>query len=210
MWSNALSRQALLASFCLLTVFEMPVFGMPATPSTGPDCGWASLYSLLRLEGHSVTVSDIKRNLPPPDDDGYSMLELLEAASRCGLNLNGVRLVGNDQVIDRPMILFFDQKPHGHFLVARPVGHSGKLVQVLELGSPPDVLDQAQLLGSEQWTGLALVPASSKFFGLFLGVGGVVLVGALTVWTGLKRQVGRRFRWFGPRFHQFTHKVPRR
>ena len=45
-----------------------------------------------------------------------------------------------------------------YFLVIRPIGHTGKLVQVIDSDQPTRVMDKADLIASDQWTGLVLVP----------------------------------------------------
>jgi len=92
------------------------------------QCGTMALYHLLRMEGADVTVEAIQARLPRPRPEGYSMKELRAAASACGVRLDGVLLKKSAEAIDRPMLVFVDRGGHGHYIVARPVGRTGKLV----------------------------------------------------------------------------------
>jgi hypothetical protein len=49
-------------------------------------------------------------------------------------------------------------QPSGHFIVIRPVGHSGTLVQILDPNRAPYVIEADQLHTLPGWTGIALVP----------------------------------------------------
>ena len=155
------------------------------------DCGVQSVYILLRLEGHAANLNRIERHLPPPQASGYSMSELREAAGACGLSLAGVRLEKQEQAIDRPMVAYFKREGHGHFMVLRPVGHTGKLVQVIDPGETPDVLDKVDLFSSPEWTGFALVPfrtnwASSSLFSFLL-----ITVLAIATWVVVRLRKAR-------------------
>jgi len=122
------------------------------------DCGTLALYNLLYLEGRRTDLRRLESVLPSPEPRGYSMKELQSAARACGLNLGGAALGRDDRAIDRPMIVFVRQEGHGHFIVIRPVGHTGRLVQVIDRNRAPDVLDKSDLYSSDGWTGLALIP----------------------------------------------------
>ncbi len=63
-----------------------------------------------------------------------------------------------ERAIDRPMLVFLNRGEHGHFLVLRPVGTTGKLVQVVDSVNPPAVIDKTALFAAKSWTGLALIP----------------------------------------------------
>lgn len=123
------------------------------------DCGTRSLYAILRLEGRSCDLTALSASLPSPAPlDGYSLLQLREAARRCGLDSMGVALKRSESACDRPILAYVKRNGHGHFLVVRPVGHTGRLVQVIDGYRPPEVLDAADLYASPEWTGLALIP----------------------------------------------------
>ena len=46
----------------------------------------------------------------------------------------------------------------GHYVLVRPVGHTGKLVQVLNGVEPTRIMDKEVLFASSEWTGLVLAP----------------------------------------------------
>jgi len=152
-------------------------------PETGPapqlfDCGTLSLYTLLHIEGKTTELSQLEAVLPPPlDPRGYSMKDLQDAARSRGLVLDGLLLEKDPSAIDRPMIVFMKQYPHGHFMVLRPVGLSGKHVQVLDPNHVPDIIDKTTLFESDQWTGLALVPRQTDWGRL---VGWCLVAGSIT------------------------------
>ncbi len=127
-------------------------------PSASYDCGTLTLYVLLRLEGRGSDLRDIESCLPPPSPRGFSMKELRDAARPLGLSLAGVRLPGRRR-LDRPALVFARRGPHGHYCVVRPVGHTGRLVQVIDALRDPEVLDMSDLAKSPEWTGLALIPS---------------------------------------------------
>lgn len=131
------------------------------TPTVRPeappiDCGPSALYLLLRIEGLEADLSDLARSLPPQPDSGTSMKELREEATGRGLRLRGVRLRPGER-LEGPSIAFMSDGAHGHFIVVRPVGHSGNLVQVLDPNEMPIVLECEALDSLPRWTGLALV-----------------------------------------------------
>ena len=85
------------------------------------------------------------------------MKELRDEARKRGVALRGVKLRAGERP-EGPSIVFFGDGGHGHYVVARPVGHSGKLVQVLDPNEPPEVMDFDEFEARPRWTGLALVP----------------------------------------------------
>ncbi len=124
------------------------------------DCGTLALYHLLRIEGQPVGLAAIGLHLPTMPPLGYSMLELREAAKASGLRLSGIRLKDPAREVDRPMIAFLKR---GHYVVLRPIGHTGKLIQVFNGAEPTRVIDKERLFASSEWTGLVLVPSRSIF-----------------------------------------------
>ena len=122
------------------------------------DCGTLALYHLLRIEGRPVELAAISLRLPAMPPAGYSMLELRDAAKACGLRLSGVRLKDPVRELNGPMIAFLKR---GHYVVVRPVGHTGKLIQVLNGVEPTRVMDKERLFTSSEWTGLVLAPRRS-------------------------------------------------
>lgn len=148
-----------LPAFALMTLGWA---GEEPNPPREPDCGSCALYTLLRLEDRPTSLSTIASRLGPPKPGGYSMKELRDAARACGLPLTGVILQKEERAIDRPMIVFLKRGPHGHFLVIRPLGVTGKLVQVIDSVRPPGVEDKADLTASPEWTGIALISEGSN------------------------------------------------
>ncbi len=129
------------------------------------DCGVLAIHTLSKLMGRPIELDLLRRHLPPTPPGGYSMKELRDAAGTCGLGLVGVRLTKDERSIDRPMVLYLDRGEHGHFLVVRPIGHTGKLVQMIDSVSPPVVLDKTALLNTREWTDLALIPDGGDWSG---------------------------------------------
>ncbi len=86
------------------------------------------------------------------------MKELREAARSFGLRLDGVFIGKKAELIDRPILVFLKVDRKGHFLVVRPVGHTGKLAQVIDSNQQTRVMEKSDLVASDQWTGLVLAP----------------------------------------------------
>ncbi len=123
-----------------------------------PSCGVVGLYVLFHLEGRNVALSTIANALPAASANGDSMSELRDAARSLGLTLVGRQLPSRGPRPDRPLLAFLKRGQHGHYVVVRPLGHTGKRVQVLDGPRKPMLLDFSDLCGSSEWTGLALVP----------------------------------------------------
>lgn len=127
-----------------------------------PDCGVSSLLTLLKLEGHRAELESVISALPARRRDGYSLSELRDAASVFGLDLTGVQLRRRVESIDRTMLMFVRRGEHGHFIVVRPVGHTGRLLQLFDSFNERNLLDVSQLIDSSDWTGYALMPRVSR------------------------------------------------
>ncbi len=151
-----------LSTFCVRAQGSEPDPGRK-DPKFEYDCGTRALYSLMKLEGLSVDIEQLGSALPALQSSGHTMLELKNAAAKFGLRLSGVSLGNQLEGIDRPMIVFLRQNPHGHFMVLRPVGSMGTLVQILDPNRTPEIVDKSELLGSAEWTGLALIPQRSNW-----------------------------------------------
>ena len=144
---------------CLLvlgfgTVTVAQVASQPAASEY--DCGTLALYTLLKITRRPVDLNRIVASLPSPTAAGYSLLDLRHASKICGLDLIGVRLPNNGRAPNQPTLVFMNEEPHGHYVVVRPVGHTGKLVQVIDPSEAPVVMDAATLYMSPQWTGIGL------------------------------------------------------
>ena len=113
-----------------------------------------SLYNILSLEGHRVSLAQLRGELGPPGEGGHSMRQIRDVAKRHGLVLDARVLPKQAAAIDRPILLFVRKGEEGHFTVVRPVGHTGKLIQSLDRDGPT-VFDADVLLNSPSWTGVA-------------------------------------------------------
>ncbi len=148
-----------LAALALVLAFSTGP-GVAATDDedllTAVDCGPSALYTLSRLIGRPLGLEEIRSHLPSARRGNFSMEELNQSALACGLRLQGVLLAkGEGQAIDRPMLVFLNRGEHGHFIVIRPIGTTGKLVQVIDPASSPAIIDKPTLLAAKSWTGLA-------------------------------------------------------
>ena len=124
------------------------------------DCGTGSLFLLLRLNDRPAGLAEIEGALPTRDPRGHSMAELADASRALGLDLEGVALGNADRLPDRPAIAFLDRGGEDHFVVLRPVGTTGTMIQVLDPPRTPRIADVATLRGEPQWSGRLLVLAS--------------------------------------------------
>lgn len=133
-----------LLSFLVTVQLSVTLAGTTSGKNSIPiDCGTLSLYNLLRLENVGIELSRIEAHLPARSAGEHSMKDVLNAAKALGIKLKGVTLRKEVKAIDQTMIVFLKRGEHGHFLVIRPVGHTGKLVQVIDSAEPPDVIDKA-------------------------------------------------------------------
>lgn len=126
-----------------------------------PDCGTNALFLLLRLSGQPTSLIQIERSLPRQQSGGNSMTELREAARGHGLRLRGSRFGKGDVPLDRPVIAYLSRPGEGHFVVLRPVGVMGTMVQVLDPPHAPAIMDYTHLLGGGLWTGRVLMPQTT-------------------------------------------------
>jgi len=132
-----------------------------ADETTELDCGVDALFVLLKLEGIQVSIDRLDAALPPRRPDGYSMAELATAARECGLRLEGMRFTKTDEPLKRPAIALLEDSRGGHFLVLRPVGSTGTMVQVIDPPHAPWIIDYDRLLAGPKWTGRILIPRST-------------------------------------------------
>jgi ABC-type bacteriocin/lantibiotic exporter with double-glycine peptidase domain len=131
-----------------------------AEETTRLDCGVHALFVLLKLEGSPTSIDRLDAVLPPRRPDGYSMAELASAARALGLRLEGVRFSQKDEPLKQPAIALLEDARGGHFLVLRPVGSTGTMVQVIDPPHAPWIMDYDRLLAGPKWTGRLLVPRS--------------------------------------------------
>jgi hypothetical protein len=153
------------------------------------DCGTLSLYTLLQLEGSTVNLRAVDGCLGCQPPTGFSIKQLRDAAGSLGMRLTAVR-ISNDGSLDRPALLFSRSSSHGHFIVIRPVGHTGKLVQVFDSLRDPEVVDISVLVKSSGWTGYALIPSRFDWPAWI----GPCLLGGVTAWGVAAWLVARRRR----------------
>jgi Peptidase C39 family len=149
------------------------------------DCGTTALYHLFHLAGRTTDLDQLRSAIGPVGADGHSFRQLRDAAGRFGLAVDAVALPKRRSAIRGPVLLFAKLGREGHFFVVRPVGHTGRLVQVLDGEHPPAVIDAERLFNSPAWTGLALVPRRSNH--LALAAAGLALACtaafAVRLWT---------------------------
>jgi len=135
------------------------------------DCGTLALHTLLTIEGRPTPIDALQSRLPSGPQEGHSMAELRDAAGAFGLTLIGVSLPRSDRAPDRPALVLVKWKQHSHFIVIRPVGHSGKLLQIIDTARDPIVVDAADVYAAPEWTGLALIPRRTSWaFPIALGL----------------------------------------
>lgn len=146
----------------LIGVASLVPFGRAAAQKekTTLDCGVNALFILLHLEGRPIPYDRLEAVLPPHCPAGYSMAELSSAARSLGLPLDGVKFVKGDKPLDRPAIAFLKDAKGGHFIILRPVGTTGTMVQVIDPTHVPLITDYDRILGSSGWTGRILLPST--------------------------------------------------
>ena len=130
----------------------------PGANTGDPSCGIQALDLMLGLVGRPRNLPALAASMPGIHPRGYSLSEIRDAADRLGLPLVGARIGDDGRPPDGPSVVLINREErHGHFVVVRPIGHTGKLVQVLDPVGDPEILDAARLYSSPGWTGLALV-----------------------------------------------------
>lgn len=143
------------------------------------------------LRERPITPTELKAILPARHRLGYSMEDLLNAGARLGLPLEPLRLPPGARAPDRPMIVYLKDIPTGHFAVIRPVGITGKMIQVLDPPHAPRITDFSAYSSTLAWTGRALAPRRFAWSPWLLGVSVAGL--SLGAAVGLRsRRSGRR------------------
>jgi ABC-type bacteriocin/lantibiotic exporter with double-glycine peptidase domain len=136
---------------------------LPRDNSTGGlECGLDALILYSRLIGYPQDRALVRSSLGPVvPGRGYSMLQLQEAGRGLGIPLRGVRLNPEASNLQTPIIILCRLGEHFHYRVLRPIGHSGRVVQILDPSyETPFVLDYETVRRSAEWTGYALIPSS--------------------------------------------------
>ena len=153
-------------------------------------CGVMALYALSRLENIPTNLTAIDAQVSMTGKTGHSLSELREAAHAFGLELTGVHLSSADWPLDRPALVRLKQGPLGHFVVIRPVGHSGKLVQIVDGIHCVEVLDAQDLFSSTEWAGEGLIPVRpADSFPAWTSTNLAVFGAAASCWLLLRRLV---------------------
>ena len=177
---NHLRRDGRLAAFASLAMLLAASIAHGAEEDeahSSIDCGPSALYNLAKVVGHPLGLDEIRAHLPAARRGNFSMEELSRSALACGLRLQGVLLAkGEERAIDRPMLVFLNRGEHGHFVVVRPLGTTGKLAQVIDSANPPSVVDKSNLLDAKSWTGLTLIVDESSPW---------IVAVRFVAWTGL-------------------------
>jgi hypothetical protein len=121
---------------------------------------------------------------------------LQDAGRRFGVRCVGIVERGGERAPDGPRLAFVKRGEHGHFLALRPVGHTGRLVQVIDAGREPAILDAGRLYASPEWTGLVLAP--SRPFPMRGLLGGLAVASSMLIpmilirnWVGKPRRPRR-------------------
>jgi hypothetical protein len=123
-----------------------------------PDCGLNSLFILLELSGYKADMTLLRRSLPPQSQDGYSLLDLKNAASELGYPCRGVAVEKGQLPPHQAALAFLKGPGHGHFIVIRRFRESDtNRVQILDPPSPPVIVDYVQLTSDPHWSGRLLV-----------------------------------------------------
>ena len=98
------------------------------------------------------------------------------------MELTGVRLLRNTAFPKGTYILLRRRNEVGHFLVIRPVGPTGRSVQVLDGIHEPVVIDSDRFSSQPGWTGLALTPSrDDRIWQLAAGIFGFICL----VWLAI-------------------------
>ncbi|MGH9365336.1 MAG: cysteine peptidase family C39 domain-containing protein [Thermoanaerobaculia bacterium] len=134
---------------------ELVATNLPVRQRSENDCGPAALCNFLNLRGTPCSRADLER-FEHRGPGGVSMLELREAASRYGVQLEGWRFdPGRVQDVPTPFLAFLRSR---HFVVVTSVGRVGA-VEVID-----PALGRLRYPGERfvrLWTGLCLIPAGS-------------------------------------------------
>ena len=156
----------------------------------GFDCGTLSLYTLLRLEGARLDLSALAEALPASNSKGFTFRELREAAGANGVTVLGRHVPKGSATLNRPAIASLKVGQHEHYVVIRPIGRSGRLVQVIDAGIETEVLDYDALQSRPEWTGDILIPERADLVARFAaGVGVALGISALGI--GIYQQMMR-------------------
>lgn len=116
-------------------------------------CGPGSLYVYLRFLGKNVTLAEVHAALPPPSSEGHSIAEIQQGAAKLGVTLRCYQKYH----VREPAIAFLRFSHSGHFVVLRPIGDSGTLIQMVDPIGEAFTTNWSTVTKYEGWTGVALV-----------------------------------------------------
>ena len=159
-----------------------------------PPCGIEALYVLCRLENFPADLATVQKLFESPHPAGHSIPGIAAAARCLGLNVHGMRLKTGPRKLDRPALVFIERGTHGHFVVVRPVGHTGTLVQVIDAHNSVEVLDYTTLTRQPGWTGYGLVPSRNNTFMRLTLSGALLIIILVSLFWFLSRILNRSSR----------------
>jgi hypothetical protein len=147
------------------------------------DCGVNTLYLLHQSLGRPTTLEQLDALLPPRNAAGYSMAELARASRAAGVALEGVELDRRRGLrFSQPAIAYLHHERGGHFVLIRPVGTRGGMVQVIDPPRVPRVVDAGALAYRPGWTGRVLRPRPPWYRQPLPAVGLAAVVLGAAVW----------------------------
>lgn len=116
------------------------------------------MYIFLKISKYEYSLDTVKNSLPANSPDGYSMQDLCVTGNKLGLDLAGVKITDDAFVFEEPSIVLLKGGKNGYYVVVRPIGRSGKLIQIIDPAGSIEVVEWRALRKSSYWTGLALMP----------------------------------------------------
>ena len=117
-------------------------------------------YILAHFLGRPCSLRSLEKVRQSGEDPTLSVRELKDFANRYGIDLQTQIFRRNQRSLDRPAIAFLQLPGEGHFVVVRPIGSQGRMVQMIDSGHVPQVMDYEQLFSIPAWTGVILIPRS--------------------------------------------------
>ncbi len=158
------------------------------------SCGPVSLYLFLRLNGLKVSYDDVVAGFGSHHKIGATLADMKQAAGNCGLAVECVRVRALPDV-RRSIIAYLnpgDRTNAGHYIVVRPIGETGTMVQVISPPSMPRARDRSDLCADPAWTGIVIVPANrtSRVPSVLVGV--IAVGGVLGVMATVRSSAFRR------------------
>jgi hypothetical protein len=125
------------------------------------DCGTSSLFLYCRLEGASVELEAIQRQLPDETAEGASLQLLLDLARANGVAASAIKADPSRHEFNRPAILHVVRNGSGHYLVVRPTADRSR-VQVFDGLAEPYLETWSRFLKTSRWDGYAVTVVSRR------------------------------------------------